>query len=564
MNIEQLLDAAKERNGLTSDNQLAKALGVSRQAVSSWRNGIKTPDPVACATLAGLTGEPLARVIGIAGEARAISREEKAVWRKLAATAVMLFVVALPWANSAAAYPAIGHEQQPDARPLRHYAKYRHGAPPSDPGLGLAGGPSQPGLPHGFQEAAQGAMDVVARHDPEQLVSVIQHGEPTHAEPPHDLRGIEQPVARMTDPDLAGHDVFDTRPRRVASARQHPRHEIAVGQDSRNPQPRAGPVRDQQRADMGVAHFQCSVRRGRVAGHGMNHPGADVRDMHVPSFPGSYRATVSACRRGRVDPRQSSARAAWVRLASGNPEVAPLPRLPDTAHPGRAPLSHREWHRTARIGWLRAAVLGANDGVISTASLMVGVSAAGADTGAVLVAGVAGLSAGAMSMAAGEYVSVRSQADTERADIAREAGELAAQRELERVELAEIYRRRGLDAGLADQVADQLMAGDALAAHVRDELGITETLRARPIQAALSSAASFAAGAAIPVLVTLVLPQRPAATTAATIAALFVLGAAAAGAGGSAVLRGAVRVAFWGALAMGTTALVGRLFQLAV
>lgn len=241
-----------------------------------------------------------------------------------------------------------------------------------------------------------------------------------------------------------------------------------------------------------------------------------------------------------------------------------MPRPPDPLRTGRAPLSHREWHRTARIGWLRAAVLGANDGVISTASLMVGVSAAGADTTAVLVAGVAGLSAGAMSMAAGEYVSVRSQADTEHADIAKEARELATQRDLERAELAGIYRQRGLDADLAGKVADQLMAGDALAAHVRDELGITEALRARPVQAALSSAASFAAGALIPVLATAAMPQHPGAPIVATVVALFILGAAAAGAGGSPPVRGAVRVAFWGALAMGITALVGRLFHLAV
>lgn len=229
--------------------------------------------------------------------------------------------------------------------------------------------------------------------------------------------------------------------------------------------------------------------------------------------------------------------------------------------PTRAPLPHREWHRAGRIGWLRAAVLGANDGVISTASLMIGVSASGSSPGAVLTAGIAGLAAGAMSMAAGEYVSVRSQADTEHADIAKETRELATQRDVERAELAGIYRRRGLDAELADRVADQLMAKDALGAHVRDELGITETLRARPIQAALASAASFMAGALIPVLAAVAMPRNTAATIGITIAALFALGAVAAGAGGSSVAKGSLRVAFWGVLAMAMTAAVGWLFS---
>lgn len=235
----------------------------------------------------------------------------------------------------------------------------------------------------------------------------------------------------------------------------------------------------------------------------------------------------------------------------------------ESPRPGRAPLSHREWHRAGRIGWLRAAVLGANDGVISTASLMIGVSASGSGSGAVLTAGIAGLAAGAMSMAAGEYVSVRSQADTEHADIAKEAHELETQRELEHAELAGIYRRRGLDAELAGRVADQLMASDALGAHVRDELGITETLRARPIQAALASAASFAAGALIPVIATAVVPDRPFVTIGTTIIALSVLGAMAAGAGGASAARGAVRVAFWGALAMAITWIIGRIFHVA-
>ena len=230
------------------------------------------------------------------------------------------------------------------------------------------------------------------------------------------------------------------------------------------------------------------------------------------------------------------------------------------------PHPHREWHRSDRIGWLRAAVLGANDGVISTASLMVGVAATGATPAAVLTAGIAGLAAGAMSMAAGEYVSVQSQADTERADIARETRELEQQPELEQAELTAIYRQRGLDPQLARQVAEQLMAKDALSAHVRDELGITEALRARPVQAALASAGSFAAGAVVPITATLLSPtgQSAAAISATTVLALLGLGAVAAHAGGSPRLRGAMRVAFWGALAMAITAVVGRLFHTAV
>lgn len=230
------------------------------------------------------------------------------------------------------------------------------------------------------------------------------------------------------------------------------------------------------------------------------------------------------------------------------------------------PHTHHERHRADRIGWLRAAVLGANDGVISTASLMVGVAAAGADAASVFTTGVAGLAAGAMSMAAGEYVSVQSQADTERADIARETQELASRPDLEHEELAGIYRQRGLDEQLARQVADRLMANDALSAHVRDELGITETLRARPVQAAMTSAASFAAGAAVPIGATVAAGGAASTVTivVTTLLALLGLGALAAHAGGSARLRGAVRVMFWGALAMGMTALVGRLFHTAV
>lgn len=254
-----------------------------------------------------------------------------------------------------------------------------------------------------------------------------------------------------------------------------------------------------------------------------------------------------------------------VRLAHADHEATPVDR---SGHRDHFPLPrpagpHGLRHRAQSGNTLRAAVLGANDGVISTASLMIGVSASGAAPGAVMTAGIAGLAAGAMSMAAGEYVSVQSQADTERADIAKEARELETQHDLERAELAGIYRRRGLDAALAQQVADQLMAKDALGAHVRDELGITETLRARPIQAALASAASFAAGAMIPVLATVAVPDRPAVTIGTTVAALFLLGAVAAGAGGSSPLKGSLRVAFWGGLAMGITALVGRLFHIA-
>ncbi|CAG4973056.1 MAG: VIT1/CCC1 transporter family protein [Lysobacter sp.] len=229
------------------------------------------------------------------------------------------------------------------------------------------------------------------------------------------------------------------------------------------------------------------------------------------------------------------------------------------------PHLHPERHMASRIGWLRAAVLGANDGVISTASLMVGVAAAGASPAAVLTAGVAGLAAGAMSMAAGEYVSVQSQADTERADILRETRELETQPEVESAELVAIYRKRGLEHDLATQVAAQLMAHDPLGAHVRDELGITETLRARPVQAALASAAAFALGAALPIATSLAASADTVAwIMSTTVAALLGLGALAAYAGGAPKLRGAVRVAFWGALAMALTAGVGRLFGAAV
>ena len=226
------------------------------------------------------------------------------------------------------------------------------------------------------------------------------------------------------------------------------------------------------------------------------------------------------------------------------------------------PRTHKETHRTERIGWLRAAVLGANDGTISVASLVVGVAASGATQKTILLTGVAGLTAGVMSMAAGEYVSVQSQADTERADIAVEKLELENDPHHELAELTAIYVSRGLDHPLAKTVAEKLMSGDALGAHVRDELGITEGLRARPIQAAFVSAASFAMGAIIPVATALLAPSAWIAQVSFTtaIVSLIVLGGTAARAGGASVVKGALRVAFWGALAMGFTAVVGRLF----
>ena len=221
-----------------------------------------------------------------------------------------------------------------------------------------------------------------------------------------------------------------------------------------------------------------------------------------------------------------------------------------------------ELHRTERIGWLRAAVLGANDGVVSTASLIVGVAAAHATHSAVLVAGVAGLTAGAMSMAAGEYVSVSSQADTEKADLNRERQELATDPEGERAELTEIYVKRGLDRDLAGQVAGQLMARDALTTHARDELGITEMLRARPLQAAFASAASFGVGAAVPLAAAAIIaPPAIVPTVIGTaVVCLAALGGLAARTGGAPLLAGIFRVVFWGALAMALTAGVGALF----
>ena len=223
---------------------------------------------------------------------------------------------------------------------------------------------------------------------------------------------------------------------------------------------------------------------------------------------------------------------------------------------------HLERHRTDRVGWLRAAVLGANDGIVSTASLVIGVAAAQVARGDVLVAGVAGMVAGAMSMAAGEYVSVSSQADTEQADLARERHELETDVVFEREELAGIYVGRGLDLDLARQVADQLMAKDALGAHARDELGITSPLSAQPVQAALTSAASFAVGAALPILMAAIVPLPRVIPSVAVASLIFLagLGGLAARTGGAPPLAAAIRVTFWGALAMALTAGVGALF----
>ncbi|MEQ1521687.1 MAG: VIT family protein [Aestuariivirga sp.] len=227
---------------------------------------------------------------------------------------------------------------------------------------------------------------------------------------------------------------------------------------------------------------------------------------------------------------------------------------------------HPESHLVSRIGWLRAAVLGANDGIVSTASLIVGVAAAAAAPSDILIAGVAGLVAGAMSMAAGEYVSVSSQSDTEGADLARERTELASQPEFEREELAQIYVKRGLEPKLARKVADQLMAKDALGAHARDELGISEVTAARPVQAALTSATTFAVGAAMPLLMVIVAPSSAIVpvVSLASLAFLALLGAVGARAGGAGVIKATLRVTFWGAMAMALTAGIGALVGTAV
>ena len=230
------------------------------------------------------------------------------------------------------------------------------------------------------------------------------------------------------------------------------------------------------------------------------------------------------------------------------------------------PRAHPEWHRSDRIGWLRAAVLGANDGIVSTASLVVGVAAASAAPSNVLLTGVAGLVAGAMSMAAGEYVSVYSQADTEKADLARERAELAKDPAAEQRELASIYVGRGLAPALAQQAAEQLMTHDAIGAHARDELGISTTLSAKPVQAALASAASFAVGAALPLAVVWLAPGRNLLLCVSALSLVFLalLGLVAARAGGANVVASVARVTFWGALAMAITAGVGSLFGAAV
>lgn len=228
-------------------------------------------------------------------------------------------------------------------------------------------------------------------------------------------------------------------------------------------------------------------------------------------------------------------------------------------------MRHRENHRTHRTGWLRAAVLGANDGIVSTASLVLGVAASGASTHVILVTGVAGLVAGAMSMAAGEYVSVSSQADTETADLARESQELAENPAQEHAELKSIYVKRGLDDALAASVATQLMAHDSLGAHARDELGISDTLAAKPVQAAFASAGTFAVGAALPLLMVLMLPASILTwgLAGSSLVFLALLGLLAARAGGSSLFASVVRVTFWGALAMALTAGVGALFGVA-
>ena len=235
-------------------------------------------------------------------------------------------------------------------------------------------------------------------------------------------------------------------------------------------------------------------------------------------------------------------------------------------HPRTPVTRHRELHRTDRVGWLRAAVLGANDGIVSVAGLVVGVAASGATPSTILLTGVAGLVAGAMSMAAGEYVSVQSQADAEAAALALEKSELRDMPDSELAELTQIYVGRGLEPALARQVAEQLTARDALTAHMRDELGITEELRARPVQAALASAADFTVGALLPIASTVLAPAGKVAivTTAGTLVGLLLSGGLAARVGGAPVLRGAWRVGFWGAMAMGAAALVGSLFHVSI
>ena len=251
--------------------------------------------------------------------------------------------------------------------------------------------------------------------------------------------------------------------------------------------------------------------------------------------------------------------------STGDVILAERARAALFARPSGTPpiLHHKEQHRTHRTGWLRAAVLGANDGIVSTASLLLGIAAAHGTRGAILLAGVAGLVAGAMAMASGEYVSVSSQADTERADLEIESKGLEHDGEAEREELTAIYVKRGLEPGLARQVAEQLMAHDALAAHARDELGISEALRARPFEAALASAGSFTVGAAVPLLTAVFAAESNVGPLIAgvSLVCLALLGGLAARAGGASVSVGASRVLFWGSLAMGMTAGVGALFR---
>lgn len=228
-------------------------------------------------------------------------------------------------------------------------------------------------------------------------------------------------------------------------------------------------------------------------------------------------------------------------------------------------MSHQEIHKSHRVGWLRAAVLGANDGIVSTASLIIGVAAASTSHEGIMLAGIAGLVAGAMSMAAGEYVSVSSQSDTEKADLALEKNSLEQNYEFEKNELAKIYETRGVDSELAQQVADQLMAHDALGAHARDEIGISDTGNAKPVQAAFSSAGTFTIGAALPLILALVIPENLLIPVVALSSLVFLalLGGIAARAGGAPISIGAIRVTFWGALAMALTAGVGSIFGVA-
>src|SRR5690606_14908810 len=281
--------------------------------------------------------------------------------------------------------------------------------------------------------------------------------------------------------------------------------------------------------------------------------------------PGGAGGYAPAAGEGAADPpaRVGPARTRLVRISPSRP--GPFQNVPGPGRRTRMASRNPGLHRSHRAGWLRAAVLGANDGIVSVAGVVVGIAAASASHETVLATGVAATVAGAFSMAAGEYVSVKSQADTEAADLDIERRELREDPQAELEELAAIYRQRGLEPELARTVAEQLTRHDALAAHARDELGITEELRARPVQAAMSSAAAFCAGAALPVLAALLAPRAyvEVVVSAATVAGLLISGAAAAKLGGAPVLRGALRVGFWGVLAMVAASAVGRLFDVA-